>query len=120
MAKRSLAVGEKSKTISFRLSESDAEALLNKVEASGLSMSEFVREYVLKNRTSVIARTPASRDKLSLIRLFNKTGNNINQLAKSINIAFKSGKVSEVNYLALLSELQHISRYMKGCIKDVD
>jgi hypothetical protein len=120
MAKRRLAEGEESKTISFRLSESDAEAFNNKVEASGLSRSEFVREYVLKNKTSVIARTPASRDKLTLIRLFNKTGNNINQLAKSIHIAFKSGKVSEVNYSNILSELQHISRYMKGSIKDVD
>lgn len=120
MAKRRLAEGEESKTISFRLSESDAKAFNNKVEASGLSRSEFVREYVLKNKTSVIAKTSASRDKLTLIRLFNKTSNNINQLAKSINIAFKSGKVSEVNYSAILSELQHISRYMKGSIKDVD
>jgi len=120
MAKRSLKDGDGSEPFSFRLSKTDAEALKNKIEAAGLTKSEFIREYVLKNKTSVVARTSASQDKLKLIQLFNKAGNNINQLARSANIAHKSGRLSEETYLGILKELQHLSRYMKGSLNDVD
>ena len=106
--------------MSFGLSITYADALAKKVESAGLSMSEFIREYVLNNKTTVVARTPASGDKLKLIHLFNKASNNINQLARSANIANKSGHISDVNYTEILRELQHLSRYMKGCINDVD
>lgn len=120
MAKRSLTAGVPSKAISFRLSEPDADALTEKVRAAGLSMSEFIREYVLLNKISVVARRPASGDKRKLLYLFNKAGNNINQLAKQVNVAHKAGAISEDTYSGILSELQHLSRYMKGCINDVD
>ncbi|WP_434152218.1 plasmid mobilization protein (plasmid) [Methylocaldum gracile subsp. desertum] len=120
MAKRSLSEGVPSKPFSFRLSEPDADALTEKVKAAGLSISEFMREYVLLNKTSVIARRPASGDKRKLLYLFNKASNNINQLAKQVNVAHKAGDVSEDIYLEVLKELQHLSRYMKGCLNDVD
>jgi len=120
MAKRSLRAGVPSKPFSFRLSEPDADALTEKVSAAGLSMSEFVREYVLLNKTSVIARRHASSDRNRLLYLFAKAGNNLNQLTKQVNVAHKSGDVSEETYRGILRELQHLSRYLKGCLNYVD
>jgi hypothetical protein len=120
MAKRSLTEGVPSKAISFRLSEPDANALTEKVREAGLSMSEFVREYVLLNKTSVIARRPANRDRTRLLYLFAKAGNNLNQLTKQVNVAHKTGDVSEETYRGILGELQYLSRYLKGRLNDVD
>lgn len=108
------------RAVSFRLTNIDYAAYQKKVEASGLSPSAFFRDCVLKNKTQVIAKTKASEDKQHLIYLFNKASNNLNQLAYKSNSAHLSGKVSDDTYSEILLELQHISRYMKSVLNDVD
>jgi hypothetical protein len=106
--------------VAFRLTEADHAAYLEKVEASGMKPSEFFRECVLTNRTQVVARQKSSADKQRLIYLFNKTSNNVNQLAHRANLDYNAGTISEATYSNILDQLELMTRYMKAVINDVD
>ncbi len=117
------------KPIAFRLSEADRAVYLEKVDravylekvaASGLSQSEFFRQAVLTNRTQVIARPKASDDRKRLLYVFNKTSNNLNQLAHRANSEHVRGKLSEATYEQMLDQLQTISRYLKATLAQVE
>ncbi len=111
---------ELSKVASFRLTAADHAAYREKFEASGLTQSEFFRECVLTNRTQVVARSRASLDKQRLLYLFNKTSNNINQLAHRANGDHLEGKTNEATYRAILTQLDAIAAYMKASLDHVD
>ncbi|MFL9996465.1 plasmid mobilization relaxosome protein MobC, partial [Paraburkholderia sediminicola] len=104
------------KPIAFRLPEADRAAYLEKVKASGLSQSEFFRQAVLTNRTQVIARPVASGDRKRLLYIFNKTSNNLNQIAHRANSEHVRGKLSEATYEQLLTQLQLIGQYLKATL----
>lgn len=118
---RKPADGQKlTRPVSFRLTDADHAAYQAKVEASGLKPSEFFRECVLQNRTQVVARVPTSSDKHRLLYLFNKTSNNMNQLAHAANSAELAGTVTPATYAGILSELQAIADMMHRVIADAD
>lgn len=98
------------KPVSFRLTEADHAAWLAKVEASGMSPSDFFRDAVLTNKTQIVARKKATKDTTRLQYLFNKTSNNMNQLAYRANADHLAGKLSEATYAAILAELSAIRR----------
>lgn len=106
--------------VSFRLTDADHAAYLAKVEASGLKPSEFFRDLVLTNRTEVIARVQPSSDKRRLLYLFNKTSNNMNQLAHAVNAAEVAGTATPEIYAGILAELQTLSDLMKKVVQDAD
>jgi len=106
--------------VSFRLAESDHVAYLQKVEASGRKPSAFFRECVLTNKTQVIARHKASAEKEKLIFIFNKTSNNLNQLAHRANAEYRAGIISDSTYTRILDTLEILARDMKDGIKNAD
>lgn len=106
------------KAISFRLSSEDYATWQEKVQASGLSASEFFRDAVLTNRTQVVARAAPSRDYDRLLYLFNKAGNNLNQLVHRVHTEHLAGTVSEATAAGVLSELQRLTRYMRAALQD--
>ncbi|KWE97892.1 plasmid mobilization protein [Burkholderia ubonensis] len=111
---------ELGKTISCRLTPSQTQVYMAKVRASGLTSSEFLREAVIGNRTTIVAKPKASIDRKRVLFVFNKTSNNLNQLAHRANADHVSGKLSEASYLKLLDQLQMISRYLKATLPHVD
>lgn len=108
------------KPVSVRLSETDHAAYMSKVEASGLSQSDFFRQCVLTNKTQIIAKQKAPADLKRLQYLFNKTSNNMNQLAYRANSDFQSGKLNEKTYEEILNNLDVISRYLKATLNHVE
>ncbi len=112
--------GGLSKPISFRLSETDREAYLAKVAASGLTQSEFFRQAVLTNRTQLVARLKATPHRERLLFIFSKTSRDIEQLARQASADHERGTVSEEGYLQLLDRLQLIGRYLKATLAKVD
>lgn len=109
------------KVIPFRLSEADAHLFKLKIAQSGMTQSEFIRDCVLKNRTTVIARVQKSSiEKRRMQFVFNKTGNNINQIAHVLNSANLTGKLSDHHYRVALSNLDNISRYLMSALRHVD
>ncbi|EGG4299932.1 plasmid mobilization protein [Cedecea sp. MMO-103] len=118
---RKPADGQKlARPVSFRLTDADHAAYLAKVEASGLKPSEFFRECVLQNRTQVVARVPTSSDKRRLLYLFNKTSNNMNQLAHAANAAELAGTATPATYAGILAELQAIADAMREAVEHAD
>lgn len=109
-----------SRPVAFRLTDKDHSEWIQKVEQSGLKPSEFFRECVLKNKTQIIAKPRASRDRRRLLYLFNSSSNNINQLARAANGARLSGRISESLYSGILAELQALSDSMKDGLESVD
>ena len=106
---------------SFRLMASDDEKFAANLAASGLETSEFVRDYVLRNKIVVVARlgkatTQTRLERLRLIGLVAKAGNNINQLARRANTDYKAGVVSAGTYEAILDELEAISVNLKASL----
>lgn len=110
----------KSKVISFRLTEEQYkpfEELLNK---SDKKSSEFFRELFLSKQkdVNIIFNESKPVDYYNILRIVNKSGNNLNQLARSFNYAFKSGHISEDLYKKAINLLINIQGLLKNTLKD--
>lgn len=112
--------GGLSAPISFRLLPEVREQWLEKVEASGMTQSEFFREAVIGNKTTVIARKKASVDKMRLLQVYAKTSNNMNQIAHRANSEHVQGKLSESTYEQILYQLETIATYLRTTLNHVD
>lgn len=108
------------RTVSFKLSEVDYLNYTTKVKASGLPNSDFFREVVLTNKTQITAKPQKSEDRKRLVFLFDKTSNNLNQLAHRANADYLAGRLSEAVYEQLLLELENIGRYLEATLPNVD
>ena len=107
------------KHIQLRLTEPDFDRLQNKISESGLTQSEFMREAVLANRTTIAAKPRKSAFRKEILFLFGKTSNNMNQLAHRANVAHVSAKVNSHLYVDVLTELRHI-RALLGVTLRID
>lgn len=127
--------------VGFRLSAEDHAAYLAKVAASGKSPSAYFRDCVLENSTQLVLngkalsiaemerraraaamlltkKRPAIKNESmqQLLFVFNKAGNNINQLARRANADHLQGKLSEESYIDILQDLQHIQIFMREAL----
>jgi hypothetical protein len=107
------------KRVGFRLTDAEHRAYLQKVEASGMSASEFFRECVLTNRTRIMARQPVSSDRKRVMFVVNKSGNNLNQIAHVLNAARLDQSASERTYLAALDTLESIELLLRAHLNNV-
>ena len=102
-----------SKQLTFRIADSEYAAYLKKVLASGLSSSDFFRDVVLRNKTTIHAVAHISDDQRELLRYFRAASNNLNQIAKLCHIENKKGALNDASYLNLLRSLQSIETCLK-------
>jgi hypothetical protein len=105
---------------SLKLTASEAKELDAKIEQSGMSNAEFLRDVVLKNRTEVIAKPRASLEKKRMQFLFNKTSNNMNQIAHVLNGAQLAGKLSTPLCANAITQLEAIAKYLRSALNHVD
>lgn len=101
------------KKVTFRFSENEYSKLLDHARNSGYNISEYFRNIILKNKTTVVAK----EDSIKIIYHLNKTGNNINQIAHGINRAFLNGKVSEDLFVKYLRELNFIRQQQRNIVE---
>lgn len=106
--------------VSVRLTEEQWRVFSDKVQRSGLSASEFLRDCILTNRTQIVARPPASVERKRIMFVVNKSGNNLNQLAHVANSQRVAGKLSEAVFVAFVDELQLITQLLKAHLHRVD
>src|SRR5690606_23446774 len=105
-------------TISLRLTTSDFAVWNAKVLESGLTASEFFRNAVIQNRTTVRASNAPTQDKKQLDFLVSKISNNINQLARRANEDNLKGILSQSTYRRLLETLLKIMNILKDEVSD--
>nr|WP_323123153.1 plasmid mobilization relaxosome protein MobC [Burkholderia alba] len=102
------------------MDDAQMEVFADKVRASGMTPSEFLRDCVLTNRTQIVARPPASVERKRIMFVVNKAGNNINQLAHIANSQKVAGKLSEATLVAILDELELVTQLLKAHLHRVD
>ncbi|EKF9136177.1 plasmid mobilization protein [Vibrio cholerae] len=107
--------------IIFRVTEKEKQAFLKKVADAHTTASDLLRERVLKDEYFIIARAPkANLDKQRLLYLYNKTSNNMNQLAYQANLHHKSGTLTEKQFQRIIADLISIRNLLKIGIEHVD
>jgi len=98
----------------IRVSDELKAALMMKAQASGKTMSEYVKELIM---TSEVKPTK-SKDYGKLLGAVNIIGNNINQIARNLNIANKEGALADENYDELLNVLLLIWANTKALLNE--
>lgn len=100
---------ERKHVISLRLTDEEYQSFHDYFTSLEVSRSEFFRMVIL-NRLDDIPTLKQKRpvEYRELLRLFNKSSNNINQIAKKINTEYRNGFISESTYLRYLNVLVNI------------
>lgn len=100
---------ERKHVISLRLTDEEYQSFHEYFTSLEVSRSEFFRMVIL-NRLDDIPTLKQKRpvEYRELLRLFNKSSNNINQMAKKINTEYRNGFISESTYLRYLNVLVNI------------
>ncbi|MGD1336113.1 plasmid mobilization protein [Vibrio harveyi] len=102
--------------ISFRLTESEFAPLKKVLEETDLTRTDFFRRVFLGNEYQFTIKEQPPKEYDRLLFLFNKSSNNINQVAHKLNSAYRSEVISEKVFLESLNTLISIERLMKGAI----
>lgn len=111
----------KNKRIIFRVTESEYEVFKQKVAEANMTASELLRTRILQDEWYVLAKPPkTSVDKRALLYLFNKTSNNLNQVAHLGNSANKGGVLNQKTFERILAALIVIRDQLKGGLARVD
>lgn len=106
--------------ISFRLKEEEFEPFRELLDKSDKTKSEFFRDIFLSKQENINVTFNELKpvDYFNILRVVNKSGNNLNQLAKSFNSAFKSGVISENLFLKGINLLISINEHLKRSLND--
>ena len=99
--------------LTIRLDEETYQKLKEKTEELGITQSEYLRQVILKGRA-----VKKCKNLPSLILHLSLIGNNINQIAKNLNIANKQGNLSDQDYDLLLDELMQLNNNIKALLDD--
>lgn len=109
-----------SKPYSFRLPHEEAKDLDERIAASGLTDSEFLRDHVLKNRTAVVVKPGPSLEKLRLQFVFNKTGKHLDEIAHALSTANQNHRLTDQLFRQAVQGLQDVALYLKAALDHVD
>ncbi len=110
----------KDKVVAFRLSQSDFSQFEEKLASSNMKKSAFFREVFLNANVNLTVKSTPSKDLARLTFLFNKSSNNLNQIAHQLNSAYVAGKVSSSLYTSVNNALVDIRQLLLSGIDDVD
>lgn len=107
------------KTIAFRVSDDEYQDFDGKCEQAGLSKSEFFRAAILGAAVTIQAprrpaKSPDYRKAESQIR---RAGNNINQIAHTLNTAALAGEIADRHAAAAVVMLAKIRRELRAAIE---
>jgi len=103
----------KKKLISIRLSEEVIKTLEFKSKAININKTAYITKSILDSDI----KADNSRDIRSLLNAINKIGNNINQIAHTLNIANKNDNLKDVKYDDLLNQMIIIEHHLKDILK---
>lgn len=95
----------KSEIISFRLAPDEFLPFSEKLKLSGMSRSAFFRQIFIDGNVSFTVNAIPDMNYRKLLFYYNKSSNNLNQMAHITNSANLNGQVSEITMRKVLVEL---------------
>lgn len=114
------AEGKLDAVIACRLTAAENDKYKGQVALSGLSSGEYLRKLIVERPVQIVARPRASVDKARLIYLYNKASNNLNQIARRLNLANQAKQVDADIFERTLGQLISLDAFLRGRIADVD
>jgi hypothetical protein len=109
-----------SKAYSFRLPHALATELDERIAASRLTDSEFLRTFFLSHRSIIVPKVPPSLEKQRMQFVFNKASNNLARIAQLLDAATQTHGLTDRLYMQAIRGLQDIVRYLKAALDHVD
>lgn len=138
------APASKTGAIGLRLGAEDYALYLGRVQASGLSQTDYLKARLIQDRATFTVqpnqvlsldelrergrltaylkknKNAASQEKQRLLFLVNKASNNLNQIAHRANADHVAGIIGQKTYERVLADLEQLSRYLKATSRYVD
>ncbi len=90
--------------------------ILKKAEEAGMTTRQWLEEAILNNRTRIVERPKPSADLRSLATQINRIGNNINQVAHTLNSAQAAGNLTRDQCLDAIERLDHMRALLNETI----
>ena len=106
----------KDAVVTFRLAQEEFAPFEELLSRSSMSKSEFFRSLFLSNEKQVNLKERRPVDYQRLLYIANKAGNNLNQIAKQLNVAHKTGEINELDYHHAINQLVSINECFKGIL----
>ncbi|GAL27779.1 hypothetical protein JCM19239_1500 [Vibrio variabilis] len=107
--------------VQARLTSAEFEPFKQLIKITGLKKATLIKKVILSNKNNVFCveqSKEAVDSKKRMLFLANKTSNNINQLAKRLNQAYRGEIVSERNYRQIMNDLVGVrATFEKGVDK---
>lgn len=110
----------KTRVLTLRVGEDDHTEILRKTKDAGMTTSEFLRDVFINAKLTFSVKAAKPQDYHRLLFFYNKTSNNINQLAHQVNAAHRRGVISEKTYILWLNKLTSIEALLLAGVSDVD
>lgn len=115
----------KGKIFSFRITDEDAQEYDRICSLQSLTRSELLQQIITKNTKGEVVKIIPKKTKIiecrkdheKLLYFFNKTSNNINQLAKKINTAFAKKIINEELMMSGINHLKNIESVLYDIAK---
>jgi len=105
------------KRVTIRLDDKLIEKINKRANELNITTSDYIRQAIELS----FGKGDCIKQKGELpllILTLNRLGNNLNQIARTLNYAKKADKLNEVNYDKLLNELIAIRQFLKDLLND--
>ena len=96
--------------ISFRLSTREFAPYKKLMKDTGIKKSKLFREAFIAKSDMIVLPKMQTKSNKRLLFLASKTSNNVNQIARKLNSAYRGGVVNEKIYLETLNNLISLER----------
>ncbi|PCD85915.1 plasmid mobilization relaxosome protein MobC [Vibrio mediterranei] len=107
--------------VQAKLTPSEYEPFKQLIEITGLKKATLIKKVILSNKNNVFCVEKSKEEiesKKRMLFLANKASNNINQIAKRLNQAYRGEIVSERNYRQIMNDLVGVrATFEKGVDK---
>ncbi|END8018786.1 plasmid mobilization relaxosome protein MobC [Shigella boydii] len=112
---------ERKNIIAVRFTDEEFEPFKKFIDESGVSKSDFFRAIILSKEIVLPQVKKLSKeeekDYKKLLFFVNKASNNINQIAKRLNMESKGGAIKETTYIKAMNALISIRDSLLSAIK---
>ncbi len=96
----------RTKKLEFRVSQEEKTRVLNQVNKSGFNRSEYLRRLVLESNKAIVNPTEFLKYLNGIGAEMGKSGGNINQVVKHMNVEANMGRLSENTFKIFIEALK--------------